>query len=74
MKKFNLLPCPFCGSEFTVNLIPALSLGNIDTGLYPVVDIYEVSCSDPSCVLGDWCYTIDPRCSDIETLLNARFL
>ena len=75
MKKFNFLPCPFCGSEFRVNYIPALSLSSSDYK-YPALDTYEISCSAPSCILYDWNYQVnvkDSAFTEIEKLINRRF-
>lgn len=75
MKKFNLLPCPFCGSEFRVNYIPAFSLSS--SGFkYPALDTYEISCSSPSCILYDFYFQVneeDSCFSDVENLFNRRF-
>lgn len=76
MKKFNLSPCPFCGSEFRVNYIPAFSLGSSDVAFYPTSDTYEISCSSPSCILYDLNFQVSETDScfpDVENLFNRRF-
>lgn len=73
MKKLNLKPCPFCGSPFDVRYIAPYSLGTAESGLYPGRPTYEITCSEPGCILGDWHYTADSGViDDIITAINRR--
>lgn len=73
MRLTNLKKCPFCGNPFDVRYIAPYSLGTAERGLYPGRPTYEISCSNPGCILGDWHYTADSGVlAEVISAINRR--